>query len=258
MTPAAGHQRLDELVALSLELGDPARDLAILAEGNTSARIDHESFWVKASGTSLADAEHPDDYVAVRIEPLLETLRSGQELGEAAVKQRLRDAAADRGGDRPPSIETFVHAACLDVAGATFVAHTHPTTMNSLLCSDRAREAYTGVVFPDEAVMCGPRPLIVEYAAPGLELGRAVFDGLHAFAARHGEPPRVVLLLSHGLFALGGSGSEAAAITAMAVKAARVRAGALAAGKLRFLPDGEAERLCGREDEQARRQRLAR
>jgi ribulose-5-phosphate 4-epimerase/fuculose-1-phosphate aldolase len=76
-----------------------------------------------------------------------------------------------------------------------------------------------------------------------------VFDGLHAFVARHGEPPRVVLLLSHGLFALGSSGAEAAAITAMTVKAARVRSGALAAGKLRFLPDGEAERLYGREDE---------
>lgn len=254
----AGPRRLDELVALSLELGDPARDLAILAEGNTSARIDEESFWVKASGTSLARAGSPDDYVAVRMAPLLDTLKSGEELSEADVKRRLRDAAVDDGDTRSPSIETFVHAACLDVGGATFVAHTHPTAMNSLLCSDRAREAYAGAVFPDEAVMCGPRPLIVEYAAPGLELGRAVFDGLHAFIVRHGQPPRVVLLLSHGLFALGCSGAEAAAITAMAVKAARVRAGALAAGTLQFLPDGEAERLYGREDERARRRRLAR
>ena len=258
MTRTADPQRLDELVALSLELGDPARDLAILAEGNTSARIDGNSFWVKASGTSLTRAEHPDDYVAVRIAPLLDTLDSGEELSEPEVRQRLREAVVDGGDARSPSIETFVHAACLHVGGATFVAHTHPTAMNSLLCSDRAHEAYAGVVFPDEAVMCGPRPLLVEYAAPGLELGRVVFDGLHAFVARHGEPPRVVLLLSHGLFALGSSGAEAAAITAMAVKAARVRSGALAAGKLRFLPDGEAKRLYGREDERARRQRLSR
>jgi rhamnose utilization protein RhaD (predicted bifunctional aldolase and dehydrogenase) len=258
MTPTADAQRLDELVALSLQLGEPERDLAILAEGNSSARIDDRSFWVKASGTSLARAGHPDDYVAVRMAPLLHTLQSGEELDEPEVKRRLRDAAVDGGEGRPPSIETFVHAACLDAGAATFVAHTHPTAMNSLLCSDRAREAYAGVVFPDEAVMCGPRPLIVEYAAPGLELGRAVLDGLHEFIVRHGEPPRVLLLLSHGLFALGSSGPEAAAITAMAVKAARVRAGALAAGKLRFLPDGEAERLYGREDERARRQRLAR
>ena len=257
MSDMAETGRLDELVELSLQLGEPERDLAILAEGNTSARIDDGSFWVKASGTSLARAEHPDDYVAVRLAPLLETLMSGELLGEAEVKQRLREAAVGGDDTRSPSIETFVHAACLDVGGAAFVAHTHPTAMNSLLCSDRAREAYTGVVFPDEAVMCGPSPLIVEYAAPGLELGRAVFDGLHAFIVRHGEPPRVVLLLSHGLFALGSSGPEAAAITAMAVKAARVRAGALAAGKLRFLPEGEAERLCGREDERARLQRLA-
>jgi rhamnose utilization protein RhaD (predicted bifunctional aldolase and dehydrogenase) len=258
MAPVADANRLDELVELSLQLGEPDRDLAILAEGNTSARIDHESFWVKASGTSLARAGHPDDYVAMRMEPLLETLESGEELREAEVKERLREAAVDGVGVRSPSIETFVHAACLDVGGATVVAHTHPTAMNSLLCSERARDAYAGVVFPDEAVMCGPTPLIVEYAAPGLELGRAVFDGLHAFLDRHGEPPRVVLLLSRGLFALGSSGPEAAAITAMAVKAARVRAGALAVGELRFLPDGEAQRLYGRADERARRQRLAR
>jgi rhamnose utilization protein RhaD (predicted bifunctional aldolase and dehydrogenase) len=251
-------QRLSELSRLSLQLGEPARDLAILAEGNTSARIDAASFWVKASGTPLAQAEDPDDYVAVALAPLMEVLESGDVLDEASVKQQLREAAVDGDDARSPSIETFVHAACLEVGDATFVAHTHPTALNSLLCSDRAREAYEGVVFPDEAVICGPCPLMVDYAAPGLELGRAVLGGLREFISAHGEPPRTVLLLSHGLFALGASGPEAAAITAMAVKAARVRAGALAAGNLRFLPPDEAQRLCAREDERARRQRLAR
>lgn len=49
MTANTDPQRLDELVELSLELGEPERDLAILAEGNTSARIDDQSFWVKAA-----------------------------------------------------------------------------------------------------------------------------------------------------------------------------------------------------------------
>ena len=44
---------LDELTTLSHFLGDPVRDLAILGEGNTSARLDDDTFYVKASGQHL-------------------------------------------------------------------------------------------------------------------------------------------------------------------------------------------------------------
>jgi rhamnose utilization protein RhaD (predicted bifunctional aldolase and dehydrogenase) len=255
---SASDERLDELIRLSLGLAEPALDLVILAEGNTSARIDEDSFWVKASGTPLAEAEARGNYVTVAMAPLLDTLREAEPLDDGEIKQRLRSAAlGDHDGLPAPSIETYVHAACLEVGGAAFVAHTHPTALNSLLCTEQARAAYEGVLFPDEAVVCGPQPLIVPYAAPGLELGRMTLTGLEEFVARHGEPPRVVLLLNHGLLALGCSGEEAAAITTMVVKAARIRLGALAAGRLRFLPPDQAERLYGREDERARRQRLA-
>ena len=36
--------RFQELLALTAEVGDPAKDYVILAEGNTSARIDQRSF----------------------------------------------------------------------------------------------------------------------------------------------------------------------------------------------------------------------
>jgi rhamnose utilization protein RhaD (predicted bifunctional aldolase and dehydrogenase) len=254
-----GTERLEELVRLSLRLSEPARELAILAEGNTSARIDEEAFWVKASGTSLAEADGPDKYVAVRIEPLMAALGEQGEIDDGEAKRRLQSAALGDPEDlRSPSIETYVHAACLELGGATFVAHTHPTALNALLCSERAEAAYEGVLFPDEAVVCGPRPLIVPYAAPGLALGRLVLQRLNDFLSVGGEPPRAILLINHGLFALGASGEEAAAITAMVVKAAQIRLGALAAGGLRFLPSGEAERLYEREDERGRRRQLAR
>ena len=41
---------LTELIALSRHLGDPAMDYAILGEGNSSAGVDEDSFFVKASG----------------------------------------------------------------------------------------------------------------------------------------------------------------------------------------------------------------
>ena len=34
-------------------MGDPVNDYVILGEGNTSAKIDADSFWVKASDTEL-------------------------------------------------------------------------------------------------------------------------------------------------------------------------------------------------------------
>jgi rhamnose utilization protein RhaD (predicted bifunctional aldolase and dehydrogenase) len=127
---SARDDRLDELIALTLELGEPARDLAILAEGNTSVRIDEESFWVKTSGTAMARAGRRSDYVAVALRPLMETLREPEMLDDATGKQRLASAALSGGRDgKSPSIETYVHAACLEVAGATFVTYCCSTTV---------------------------------------------------------------------------------------------------------------------------------
>ncbi|MBI2939910.1 MAG: hypothetical protein HYY04_05675 [Chloroflexi bacterium] len=44
---------LERLLGMSPDLGKPENDYVILAEGNTSARIDSATFWVKASGARL-------------------------------------------------------------------------------------------------------------------------------------------------------------------------------------------------------------
>jgi rhamnose utilization protein RhaD (predicted bifunctional aldolase and dehydrogenase) len=137
------------------------------------------------------------------------------------------------------------------------VAHTHPTAVNRLLCARDAEAIYSGVLFPDEAVVCGPVPLFVPYAEPGLPLGRIMLERFQAFLDEHGAPPRLVLLANHGIVALGSTPAEVAAITAMAVKGASIREGTLAAGGPAFLDGAQAARLFGREDEQARRRGLA-
>jgi rhamnose utilization protein RhaD (predicted bifunctional aldolase and dehydrogenase) len=256
MGPQPG-DRFDELIALTGEVGDPVKDYVILAEGNTSARIDDGSFWVKGSGVRLEHARDPDAFVAMELEPLMAALRGG-EVGDGDAKRLLAEARVEgQEGDLAPSIETFVHAVCLAVGGAQLVAHTHPTAVNALLCARDAEALYGGVLFPDEAVLCGPVPLFVPYGEPGLPLGRVLLARLEAFVAERGGPPRLVLLANHGIVALGGSAAEVAAITAMAVKAARVRLGAQAAGGPSFLRPDQAERLAGREDERERLQRLA-
>jgi len=45
------------MIALSHELGRSDQRLAILAEGNTSARVSRRTFVVKASGFSLANLD---------------------------------------------------------------------------------------------------------------------------------------------------------------------------------------------------------
>ena len=51
---------LEQIVALSRALGDPALDLAILGEGNTSLRTGDGTMLVKASGASLASVSEAD------------------------------------------------------------------------------------------------------------------------------------------------------------------------------------------------------
>ena len=47
------HEVLRRLVAMSRDLGQPEKDYVILSEGNTSARIDETTFWVKAVADEL-------------------------------------------------------------------------------------------------------------------------------------------------------------------------------------------------------------
>ena len=120
---------LDQLVGLSRALGDPSWDCAILGEGNTSVRADEDSFWVKASGAQLQTASR-ESFVRVQLAPVLAALDEPA-LDDDAVKQLLKTATL--GGQRTPSIETFLHAICLHLDGVRFVGHTHPTAAVGLL-----------------------------------------------------------------------------------------------------------------------------
>jgi len=245
----------EQLIGLSHRVGRPERDYVVLAEGNTSALLADGTFLVKSSGARL-DGIGADDFVRLRLAPLLEAVR--QETS-ADPDELLADARVNPSPEaRPPSIETFVHVVCLGLAGARFVVHTHPTTLVGLLCSPAAEKLLTaGALFPDEVVVCGAAPLYVGYFEPGLRLARAVVPRLHAHMELHGEPPRTIYLGNHGLFTTGSTPAEVLAATEMAVKAARIRAAAHAAGGLRPLAAASVAELAGRADEFGRRERLA-
>ncbi|NLX13492.1 MAG: class II aldolase [Phycisphaerales bacterium] len=240
---------LDELVGMSRELGSPQHDYAMLGEGNTSSRVDAESFWVKASGTQLAQADRAS-FVRVQTRPILEALERDT-LDDAAIKDLLKTSTIE--GGRAPSIETFLHALCLQIEGVNFVGHTHPTAAVGLLCSNNGRDLFAGSLFPDQIVVLGPAYAFVPYSDPGLALSMAVKHALDHFLKLHQREPKVLLMENHGIIALGHTAQEVLNITAMLVKTCRIITGTLAAGGPRFLSQAQVDRIDKRPDELARR-----
>ena len=253
---------LTQLIAMSNSLGNPTLDYIILGEGNVSARADADTFWMKASGTELRTIDHAG-FVRVSFERVLAML-DVPNLSDEQIKQRLSEAKVDPAtGSRlasddgvRPSVETVLHAVCLNLEGVNFVGHTHPTAVNAITCSIAIETAVSGRLFPDEIVICGPAPVVVPYTDPGVPLARKVRDSIYQYTDEYHEGPRVILMQNHGLIALGRTAQQVENITAMAVKTARVLLGTYTLGGPRFLTAGNVDRIHTRPDELYRRKLL--
>ena len=245
---------LSQLVAMSRSLAEPANDYAILAEGNTSARADAASFWVKASGAEMRTIG-PEGFVRVSFERV-RTMLEGADLTDDETRQALQAAKADPAAPSHPSVETVLHALCLELPGINFVGHTHPTAINSITCSAAFEAALAGRLFPDEIVVCGPAAVTVPYTDPGLPLARAVKQRIDAYIDAYGEAPKTIYMQNHGFIALGSSARQVENITAMAVKAARVLVGAYALGGPNFMSQPAIDRIHTRPDEHYRQRLL--
>ena len=247
----------DDLLALTHWLGEPHRDLVILAEGNTSQRLADGSLVIKASGSQLAGAT-AEDFVVVDVDPLA-ALCQDRAATQADLSAAL-DAGEVGGRRRRGSIEALVHVGVHAVGApagqGAFVGHTHPTDVVGILASVHAEAAWTRWVYSDEAVVVG-RPLFVPYASPGIELGRVFQAALRDRVERSGELPALVLLGNHGIVAIGSTPAAVQAVSAMAVKGARVRSIAFAAGGWSPIADDSLASFFAREDITERRDMLA-
>jgi rhamnose utilization protein RhaD (predicted bifunctional aldolase and dehydrogenase) len=244
---------IDGLIGLSRELGRDDRRLAILAEGNTSARTGDDTFLVKASGANLATRDD-SGLVECRFEPLLKLL-DGDVPDDPAVEAALMNSRVDPGA-RKPSVEAVFHAFLLTLPGVGWVGHTHPVEVLGLLCSPSA-EAFAGERrFPDEIVCCGARSALAPYVDPGVPLARVIVSTVREFMTDQGHPPRVLLLENHGLIAPGASPQAVLAATLMCAKSAGVFATARASGGVRPLSPPHVRRISDRPDEHHRRREL--
>jgi rhamnose utilization protein RhaD (predicted bifunctional aldolase and dehydrogenase) len=231
---------LAQLVAMSNRIGDPVNDFVILGEGNTSARLDAETFAVKASGTELRTIT-ADGFVHVSFAKVMELLEA-EDTSDEAVKEGFAAATACQ-TDLRPSVEALLHAILLQMPDVNFVAHTHPTAVNIITCAEGGQRAVSGRLFPDEIVCCGVSPVWVPYVDPGIPLARKVKAEVEAFIDKHGMRPKTILIQNHGLIALGATCAEVENATLMMCKTARILVGTYALGGPHWLTSKQVERI---------------
>ncbi len=244
---------IQSLLALSHQLGGERLRMAILGEGNTSLRLDDDTFAVKASGSNLATLTADDVTRCAfdRLLPLLDkTSATDVEVDQALLAARLEPSA------KKPSIEALFHAYLLTLPGVRCVGHVHAVAVNQILCSPRAREFAEKRTCPDEIVMCGVESVFVPYAEPGLGLSQAIRREVVAFVKRTGRDPKVILLQNHGIIAVGASPKAVLGSLLMAEKSAEIFGGAAALGGPVFLTPAQCERIAGRPDEHYRQKML--
>jgi rhamnose utilization protein RhaD (predicted bifunctional aldolase and dehydrogenase) len=246
-------EKLKLLLDLSHQLGDPMHPMAILGEGNASARLSDETFLVKASGTSLGTLDKTG-LVECRSKTIL-PMMDKTNLADSEVDGTLLNSRVDPAAKKP-SVEALFHAWLLSLPGIEFVGHTHAPAVLSILCSPRASEFAVKKIFPDEIVCCDVASVFIPYTDPGLKLAQAIRKATEEFIRNIGRPPRVILMENHGIITLGRSVQAVMSAMLMAEKTAKVWIGAAALGGPTFMTPEHVERISGRPDEALRRKML--
>lgn len=246
---------LQQLIEMSHYLADPARGYVILGEGNTSARIDDDTFYVKASGTTLDDIG-PEGFVAVSVSRVLGILED-PDANDDTVTAVLKAALVDPSETRRPSVETMLHAILLRYPEFRFIGHTHPTYTNMLLGSKKAEEAAAGRVCPDHVVVMAHKSVYVPYVDPGLVLAREIRDRVARYIDEEGVLPRAIMMQNHGMIAMGDSPRAVTNITDMAEKMSQVIVGTYAMGGPNFMSPDDVDRIYTRPDEKYREKAIS-
>jgi len=248
-TEMGAMKKLDEVIWLSHEIGKEERQLAILGEGNTSANCEDGTFWVKASGHSLPIIGS-EGFSRVSLKKTLAYL-DGEALDDQQVSDALKDSLVSPEYPKP-SVETFLHALCMAECGAKFIAHSHAVSVNQILCSKLGANPFLGNICPDQIVVCGSAPAVVPYIDPGFTLALAVRDEFRRYRETYGKSPKVLLMVNHGIVALGKTAKEALNIQLMADKWAKILVGAYACGGVEYMSEENVLRISNRMDEKYR------
>ena len=217
---------MDEL----LELAHSIHPFTICGEGNVSCR-EEETLLIKASGTTLDTLDYED---------LVRCDLDGNPLPDE---------------EKKPSMEVSFHAWILRTfPQINFVAHTHPTHTNKILCSERIFSFAKRRLFPDQIVRNGARSCVVPYATPGKPLRKAIEESIIEFMGGEGYFPKLILLQNHGIITAGTSAKDCVSSTLMCEKSAEVYIGARAMGSITYLTKEQIAEVDKSPDEKYRRE----
>ena len=192
-------QGVQDLIKISQSYGSN-NDYVIAGGGNTSFKTE-DKLWVKASGFALSNIG--EEGFAIMDRKKLAKISENEYSADAferenQIKNDLADATITK--DKRPSVETSFHNAI----NYRFVVHLHPTAVNGMMCSNKAKELVKPV-FGEEAIY-------IPYIDPGYILFKAVETEIIKFRAAKGYDPQVILLQNHGIFVSADSTQEITAI----------------------------------------------
>ncbi len=187
---------LENLIEISRYYGNN-NEYVIAGGGNTSFK-NNDKLWIKASGISLADIDI-DGFVCLSRNKL-KTIQSksysqNSSIRENQVKEDLNKAIISPANKRP-SVETSLH----EIIDFPFVIHTHPTLVNALMCSKKAKRS--------AKKLFGKKVLYVEYTDPGYVLFKKVETELTRYRDSFGNEPSVIFLQNHGIIVSGSTTGE--------------------------------------------------
>jgi len=170
----------------------------VLAGGGNTSWKDEETLYIKASGTSLAEAV-PDSFVKMDRKALARIWEKqypeSSDERESAVLTDLMAARKPGEEKKRPSVETLLH----DILPFAFVVHLHPALVNGLTCSQQG-EKTAEEIFGKEAIWIAP-------VNPGYVLSKIVKTAIDDYKSRNGKAAAVIFLQNHGVF-VGGNSAE--------------------------------------------------
>ncbi|MFP3154161.1 class II aldolase/adducin family protein [Lachnospiraceae bacterium ZAX-1] len=161
-------------------------DLVQAGGGNSSAKCDDGTMYIKASGYKLSDVNFEQGYSVVNCKKIEDYFidRFEKNIVTCSEKELLAEALVS--GSRS-SIETFLHA-----FGKRFTLHTHPTVVNIIAC----RENWDIILRK-----LFPTALLVEYTTPGIELAKKTYEEIKRKNNQFNsiQDVELIFLQNHGL-----------------------------------------------------------
>lgn len=215
-----------------LDLAHSVGKYCIGMEGNVSKRLSlMEAIKIKASGAKLNTLTEEETLII---------LKDGRQYDNEHLK---------------PSMESEFHKVIYELCPeVNFIAHTHPINTLKILCGDANLlfDFETRRLYPEHVIFNGPSSIGIGYHTPGQKLSKAIENEILHYIYNRKQIPKLILLMNHGIIALGKTVAECIAITETCEKAAEVFLGALSTGKIRYLSETSVQELLDDEKEKYR------